>query len=116
MSYSCNTACITVLNSYTVHVATEEELKLVKQMLEQKQREINDLTSLLAMKEGKKSDVMMNFVILLTFYINNKCFSIVLEEELDTLKNKILEMSSLTETKGKLLTTSTMYTLVFSCL
>ena len=74
MSYSCNTACIIVLNSYTV--ATEEELNLVKQMLEQKEREINDLTSLLAMKEGKKSDIMMNFVILLTFYINNKCFSL----------------------------------------
>ena len=70
MSYLCNTACIIVLISYTV--ATEEELNLVKQMLEQKEREINDLTSLLAMKEGKKSDVMMNFVILLTFYINNK--------------------------------------------
>ena len=63
MSYSCNTACIIVLISYTV--ATEEELNLVKQMLEQKEREINDLTSLLAMKEGKKSDVMMNFVIFL---------------------------------------------------
>ena len=62
MSYSYNTACIIVLISYTV--ATEEELNLVKQMLEQKEREINDLTSLLAMKEGKKSDVMMNFVIL----------------------------------------------------
>ena len=62
MSYSCNTACIIVLISYTV--ATEEELNLVKQMLEQKEREINDLTSLLAMKEGKKSDVIMNFVIL----------------------------------------------------
>ena len=74
MSYSCNKACIIVLISYTV--ATEEELNLVKQMLEQKEREINDLTSLLAMKEGKKSDVMMNFVILLTFYINNKCFSL----------------------------------------
>ena len=74
MSYSCNTACIIVLISYTV--ATEEELNLVKQMLEQKEREINDLTSLLAMKEGKKSDVMMNFVILLTFYISNKCFSL----------------------------------------
>ena len=74
MSYSCNTAYIIVLISYTV--ATEEELNLVKQMLEQKEREINDLTSLLAMKEGKKSDVMMNFVILLTFYINNKCFSL----------------------------------------
>ena len=73
MSYSSNTACIIVLISYTV--ATEEELNLVKQMLEQKDREINDLTSLLAMKEGKKSDAMMNFVILLTFYINNKCFS-----------------------------------------
>ena len=59
MSYSCNTACIIVLISYTV--ATEEELNLVKQMLEQKEREINDLTSLLAMKEGKKSDVMMNY-------------------------------------------------------
>ena len=45
-------------------------------MLEQKQREINDLTSLLAMKEGKKSDVIMNFVIILTFHINNKCFSL----------------------------------------
>ena len=74
MSYSCNTVCIIVLISYTV--ATEEGLNLVKQMLEQKEREINDLTSLLAMKEGKKSDVMMNFVILLTFYINNKCFSL----------------------------------------
>ena len=73
MSYSYNTACIIVLISYTV--GTEEELNLVKQMLEQKQKEINNLTSLLAMKEGKKSDVMMNFVILLTFYINNKCFS-----------------------------------------
>ena len=70
MSYLCNTACIIVLISYTV--ATEEEFNLVKQMLEQKEREINGLTSLLAMKEGKKSDVMMNFVILLTFYINNK--------------------------------------------
>ena len=73
MSYSCNTACIIVYISYTV--ATEEELNLVKQKLEQKQREIIDLTSLLAMKEGKKSDVIMNFVILLTIYnINNKCF------------------------------------------
>ena len=115
MSYSSNTTCIIVLISYTV--ATEEELTLVKQMLEQKEREINNLTSLLAMKEGKKSDVMMKFVILLTFYINNKCFSLIaLEEELDTLKNKILEMPSVTETKGKLLTTSTMYTLVLSCL
>ena len=74
MSYSCNIVCIIVLISCTV--ATEEELNLMKQMLEQKQREINDLTSLLAMKEGKKSDVMMNFVILLTFYINNKYFSL----------------------------------------
>ena len=74
MSYSFKTACIIVLISYTV--ATEEELNLVKQMLKQKEREINDLTSLLAMKEGKRSDVMMNFVILLTFYINNKCFSL----------------------------------------
>ena len=89
----------------------------MKQMLEQKQREINDLTSLLAMKEGKKSDVIMNYVILLTFIstINTSLF-IALEEELDTLKNKILEMSSVTETKGKLLVTSTMYTLVLSCL
>ena len=74
MSYSCNTACIIVLISYTI--ATEEELNLVKQMSEQKQREMNDLTSLLAMKEGKKSSVMMNFVISLTFYINNKWFSL----------------------------------------
>ena len=74
MSYSCNTACIIVLISYTV--ATEEELNLVKQMLEQKEKEINNLTSLLAMKEGEKTDVMMNFVILLTLYINIKCFSL----------------------------------------
>ena len=78
MSYSCNTACIIVLISYTV--ATEEELNLMKQMLEQKQREMNDLTSLLAMEEGKKSSVMMNFVISfvisLTFHIKNKWFSL----------------------------------------
>ena len=38
---------------FSCTVATEEELNLVKQMLEQKQREIDDLTSLLAMKEGE---------------------------------------------------------------
>ena len=35
-------------------IATEEELNLTKQMLDEKQREIDDLTSLLKMKEGNK--------------------------------------------------------------
>ena len=48
-------------------VATEEELILMKQMLEQKQKEVDDLTSLLAMKEGKKSIVRCNVMIFFTF-------------------------------------------------
>ena len=46
---------LTVL--FSCIVATEEELNLVKQMLEQKQREIDNLTSLLRLKEGKESNV-----------------------------------------------------------
>ena len=40
---------------YICHfIATDEQLNLAKQMLELKQREIDDLTSLLKMKEGNK--------------------------------------------------------------
>ena len=61
---------LTVLFSCTV--ATEEELNLVKQMLEQKQREIDNLTSLLTMKEGEESNVICDIYHSLIFYANNK--------------------------------------------
>ena len=58
---------LTVLFSCTV--ATEEELNLVKQMLEQKQRDVDNLTSLLTMKEGEESNVRCDIVILSYFNI-----------------------------------------------
>ena len=58
---------LTVLFSCTV--ATEEELNLVKQMLEQKQRDIDNLTSLLTMKEGEESNVRCDVIILSYFNI-----------------------------------------------
>ena len=60
-------AHLTVL--FSCAVATEEELNLVKQMLVQKQREIDNLTSLLTMKEGKESNVRCDIMILSYFNI-----------------------------------------------
>ena len=50
-------------------------------------------------------------------YICVITFSFIgLKEELQTLKKKILEMSSVTGSKGNLLTTYVVYYLVLSCM
>ena len=65
-----------------LHVAsTDEELKSVKQKLEQKQKEIDDLRSLLKTKEGTwNHDVLLFHCILL---------HIATDEELKSVKQKL---------------------------